>query len=519
MMLYIFILSSLFVSSVSYGLYYEEDESKFFLKNKNLFGSEGLLRKSSCIYGGWVSSMSEEEGCVHPYRGNGFYQVCGLAGVHRCNPVIFGESDWKSVAGSNPGKGMCVEAKREDSASMAWACIKAAYGFDGKVDVGRFREHLKSIEGRERYLGEYLLRATEIVEEHCSEQSNDFCARNHFPRCRKLRYSFFGKTSGNPPLVGYGSWNEVLLEEVGYFVSDIQKRSDVYFPLIESSHIWKIIREEKIMTKHFENEHFWPHWCNPYDIFKSNQLRLNRLGYKTCLSRKRLLEDEMINQTPWGQMNLLKRAENIYQLAKESHEDIKIATKGYYEKSGVFENREKVDGNIFHKDANPAVAACFIFHETKGSLHPFRYNYKYCTAQKDSKAYGLGQVTLLTLNDIREVNYGSNLPLITPEAEKFYWPGYVEGPMSGEDIYRHMNFSPKFQTELVLRILNRKAKAANSTYKDKYQLRHLVEAYYGCNKSSQFCQKTVQTYIKNLLSCVKCFGQGHLASSCYRILE
>ena len=195
--------------------------------------------------------------------------------------------------------------------------------------------------------------------------------------------------------------------------------------------------------------------------------------------------------------------------------DIKAATKNFVSKSGVFEPHEKTDGNVFHKDVGPALAACFVYHETKGFLSPIKHSYSYCGSNGDSRAYGLGQITLMTLKDISEVNGGRNLPLITPESKKFTWPGYSEEFMSGEDIHRYMNYSPKFQMELVLRILNRKAKVANTINGKRYDLRHLVRRYYGCNVNNQSCRKVLARYVDNVSSCVECFRHGRPASECY----
>ena len=479
----------------------------------------GIASGGTCIYGGWVSTVKSGV-CGHPYRGSPDYEACGLKGVHRCNPVIFGESSEKKLSGTKPGKGACIKAEG-DSSSMTWSCLKAAYGdSDGNIDIEQFRKHLKNIGGNSRYLGEYLAQATEIIENHCSKNSDEFCFENASESsCQRLKNSFFEKTSANPALIGCRQQHEILLEDAKNSLESNRKILEIYFPLIEESQGWKKIKEMKMVAEILKDESFWSYRCNPYDIIENNRLSLKKLGRKSCLAKKNMLENKVINHTPWGAMSLGERAEKISKLAKDSYADIKAHTKKNISKSGVFNPVEKANGNVFHKDITPDVAACFIYHETKGSLHPFKYNYTYCNKVTRSSAFGLGQITRSTLKDIVDTNNGSNLPLVTPEAKKFYWPGYSEEPMDGEDIYRYMSFSPKFQVELVMRILNRKAKVANSYYGDKYSLKSLVGAYYGCDRTKAFCQKSIKKYFDDIESCVKCFGGGGLASNCYYVLE
>ena len=494
----------------------ESDSKTPFNMNLYTFVKEvfrGIASKKSCIYGGWVSTTTSGV-CRHPFRGNKEYQVCGLKGVHRCNPIFFGDNDEKSFAESKKGRGVCVEA-HGDSSSMTWACIKSAYGPNGNIDVERFRDYLKTLEGNSRYLGEYLIRATEIVEDHCSENSDDFCAQNlSRTHCERLRRSFFEKTSANPALIACRSKHEILLESGNDSLEENRKILEVYFPLIEESQSWKKIKETALASEILKDKGFWPHRCNPYDIIESNRPGFKELGRKPCSIQKNILEETIAGQTPWGKMSLGERAERIYRLSQESHADIKNYTQGYVSKSGTFSQREKSDGNVFHRDINPAMATCFIYHETEGSLNPFIYNYTYCHRKtRRSTAYGLGQITRLTLKDIVEIN-SRNLPFVTPEAKKFTWPGYSEEPMSGEDIHRYMSFSPKFQTELVLRILNRKAKIASS----EYGLGALVGGYLGCN-NKESCKKKKKRYVDNVQTCIKCFREGRSASDCYYVLE
>ena len=474
---------------------------------------------TSCIYGGWISSMGGGD-CLHPYNGNQNYQACGLQGVHRCNPHIFGESDQGSFPGSHPGRGVCVKSKREDSASITWACIKSAYGSsDGEgIDLKYFHDGLEDIEGKEHYLGRYLLEATGIVEEYCQKAPDNFCTQSS-GICDDLKRSFFDKTSSNPALIVYGNQHKILLENINDFPEGDQKRWDISFPLVEESRVWKNIQQNESVMERFWDGKFWSYWCNPYDILEKNQLKLLRLGYRSCLKKKNLLERQMINLTPWGAMTLGQRAKRIYQLAKESYADIKATATNFVSKSGVFRPDEMHDGDVFHKDVVPAMAACFAYHETKGVLSPIKRSYSYCGSYGGSKAYGLGQITLLTLKDILYMNNGSNLPFSTPESKKFAWHGHSEEIMDGEEIHHYMNFSPKFQMELVLRVLNRKAKVANHLKGNRYNLAHLVRRYYGCSRDDVSCQKEFEKYLRSVSSCLKCFDKGHSASDCYYNLE
>ena len=477
-----------------------------------------IASERKCIYGGWISTVKSGS-CRHPYKGTKKYQLCGLKNVHRCNPIIFGESDQNSVSGSNPGKGPCVRATVESS-SITWACIKSAYGSSGKVDVEKFRRHLLNLEGNKRYLGEYLAMAAEIIENHCDGNSNDFCIKN-MPRnsCHKLQKSFFSETSANPSLIACRTREEILLEEIEIVNLEIKKTLDIYFPLIEESKIWEKIKNEKQAVYNFKSEEFWKHPCNPYSILFGHQPLLKKT--KNCNKEKTLLEEKMIGETSWGSISLNERAERIYQLAHESYEDIKVATKretgSFISKLGKFKHEERNDGNIFHDQIKPDVAACVIYHETKDFLHPFKYNYTFCQKRTFSTAYGLGQITQTTLKGFVDVNGGSNLPLITDEAKKFYWPGYSEEAMDGEDIYRFMSLSPKFQVELVLRILNEKAKY--DRVDNMSDFRKLVDRYYGCNEKYKTCRESKKLYIKNVNSCVKCFRKGRPASDCYGVVE
>ena len=481
----------------------------------------GIASRESCIYGGWVSTMNSGV-CRHPYKGNKKYQACGLRGVHRCNPLIFGESDKKSFSGSQEGKGICVKARRDNSSSITWACIKAAYGSDDSIDLELFRKHLKTLKGDSRYLGEYLAEATEIIEKHCPKKSDNFCGENIvLNNCQKLRNSFFAKTNASPALIGCRNRHEILLGEVKNSFSDGRKALEIYFPLLEESREWKSIREMGEVSKYLSDETlFWPHLCNPQQILRGNLLNFKELKYHSCFMKKKLLEKKMIEQTPWGSMSLGERAERIHTLADESYVDIKTSTKDFISKSGVFNDREKIDGNVFHRDANPAMAACFIYQESKGRLNPFVYTNSACKNIRLYTSYGLGQITLSTLQDISEMNDGSNLPLVTAESQHFYWhQEHSKEPMNGKDIHRYMGFSPRFQTELVLRIINRKAKVANTRYKDKYGIKNLVGRYYGCNIKKQYCRNVMKKYIDNIRSCMGCFREGRPASDCYYALE
>ena len=499
-----------------------ELDSKTFM-NPKLYTSaqkpfRGIASKKKCIYGGWVST-TKSGNCLHPYQVNKKYQLCGLKNVHRCNPIIFGDSDQNSIAGSKPGKGACVRATVESS-SITWACLNAVYGSNGSVDVEKFRNHLLNLEGNDRYLGEYLAMAAEIIENHCTGNSSNFCIKN-IPRnsCQKLRKSFFSKTTANPSLIGCKSREEIVLEEVELANFEVKKVLDIYFPLIDESRIWKKIREEKKVVNNLRSEEFWSHECNPYSILSGNQPFFKNT--KNCNSQRKSLEDKLIRETPWGRMSIDERAEKIYQLAHESYQDIKNVTiketGKFVSKIGFFRYDERIDGNIFHEQVKPEVAACFIYHESKGFLHPFKYNYTFCHRRSSSTAYGLGQITQTTLKDFVDVNGGSNLPLITPEAKKFYWPGYSEEAMDGEEIYRYMSLSPKFQIELVFRILNEKAKYEN--IKNENDFSGLIGRYYGCNEKDENCRRSKKLYIKNVNSCVSCFRRGGSASTCYNVVK
>ena len=482
----------------------------------------GIASRKACVYGGWISSTREGV-CRHPYYVSKSYQPCGMKGVHRCNPAIFGGSNEKSFPGSKPGKGICVEAKNRnsDSSSMTWACIKAAYGSGGGIDVERFRNHLRDLSGDSRYLGEYLAHATQIVEEHCSENADDFCVESAPERsCKRLRDSFFHQTAANPALIGCrGGDHEILLGKAYESIFDAQRATKVYFPLIEESQAWKKIRDMERVTGMLRDENFWNLRCNPYDIIRNNRIPLKRKGYRRCRMGKNLLEESMIAKTPWGSMSLGDRAEKIHQLTQDSFQAVKTSTPNLVVKSREFKGAERIDGNVFHGEINPDVASCFMYHETKGHLHPFKYNYTYCYKKTTSTAYGLGQITRSTLEDLLNFNDGSNLPMVTPEAKKFFWPGDTEEEMDGEDIHRYMNLSPKFQTELVLRILNRKAKVVNKNYKDNYTLEYLIRGYYGCNRATKKCRDGTKKYYESVRPCVECFQKGRPASDCYYIME
>ena len=481
--------------------------------------SRGIASSAKCVYGGWISIMRGGK-CRHPAGRNDDYDYCGMSGVNRCNPVIFGESGQNSVPGSRKGRGVCVKA-RTNSESITWACIKSAYGSDGNIDIEKFRRHLQNLEGNERYLGEYLAMAAEIVENHCNKNSDNFCAKNDSGNsCNQLRMSFFERTGANPALIACKTRSEILLEDIERDISEnvsaTKEILDIYFPLIEESRVWREIKEEKYVADKFKDEGFWTHRCNPYEILKGHQAEFKRA--KGCNRNKTELEEELLGQTPWAAMSLGERADKIYELAKESFEDIKVATVdargSFVTKLGRISENERNDGNIFHEHISPEIAACFVYHETKNYLHPLKYNFTFCHRRSTSTAYGLGQVTRSTLEDYMNVNKGSNLPMITPEAKKFYWSGHSEEIMSGEDIYRYMALSPKFQMELVLRILNEKAKYIRSRDKDNF-VNYLVGRYYGCNDQDSFCRRSKDAYIKNVSNCRRCFEKGYPASDCY----
>ena len=489
---------------------------------ENGMPSRGIAsEKKSCIYGGWISKMKYGV-CEHPYRNRDKvgYDPCGLRGVHRCNPVLFGESDEGSVEGSKPGRGMCVKAS-DGSSGITWSCMKKAYGSeDGSIDVKRFQEHLKNLGQRDRDLGHYLAMATEIVEEHCTEGPNNFCAKYSQGKtsCKQLKDSFFAKTGADPVLIECQNKTELGLDdlegELEETFAEVQGVLEIYYPLIEESHAWQRIRQEALVAEQFQENGFWPHSCSPLTILLDNEERL-RNGRK-CIKRKGQLENELLAETPWGKMSLRERAEEIYRLAKESYRDMVNAADNPVVKSGKFTYKETIDGtNIFHEYVQPELAACVAYHETEGNLHPFRYNNKVCQRPQPppkfrSKAYGLGQATRKTTRDMARIVDGSNLPLNTPEAQKYFWPGHSEEKMTGEEIYKHLIFSPKYQMELIMRMLNEKAKWEDRKYKN-YNFDMLIETYSGGDGGD--------TYNNHVKNCMKCFREGRKASDCYCELE
>ena len=108
---------------------------------------------NSCIYGGWVSTVGGE-GCRHPYSGSDRYAPCGLHGVHRCNPLIFGESDRESFPGSNPGKGICVESENENSSFHHLGLYQGGLRFWWRCRFGPFSESSQKRLGCEPLFGE-----------------------------------------------------------------------------------------------------------------------------------------------------------------------------------------------------------------------------------------------------------------------------------------------------------------------------------------------------------------------------
>ena len=481
--------------------------------------SSATNNEKSCIFGGWISRMKSGV-CRHPYQHKSEvgYQPCGLKNVHRCNPILFGESDQGSVQGSKPGKGICVRASAH-STGITWACFKKAYGSeDGSVDVKRFRQHLNKLETVELYLGQYLATAAEIVEEHCSENPNDFCSKylQGKQSCERLKESFFAKTGANPSLVGcLYSQSFSLEDELKSTILQAHNILKVYYPVIEESRAWQKMRQEAMVAAQFHETGFWSHRCSPLTIILDNKDRLSRS--RNCREEKAKLEDEMLAETPWGKMSLRERAEEIYRLAKDSYRDMKSAADNFITVSGNIQYADYNDGaNVFHDYVKPELAACISFHETEGSLHPFIYNNKRICDNPPrgqvSTAYGLGQATRTTTEDMKNSRKGqvNHLPLNTPEGKKLVWPGISDKEMTGEEIYNNMIFLPKFQMELVMRMINEKAKLLDMK-KNDLKLDHLIEQYSGGAGS--------KIYNQNIHSCLKCFGEGRSASDCYCELE
>ena len=491
----------------------------------------GESRPPECIWGGWPSYYnSSRRKCLPAYNSRVRarvskamkYTSCGKRGVVRCNPVLFSADDC-------PPEGCCtkIEGPESNSPNVIRSCLLRVYGTSpgpnqfsavlenkdtstfsgskrykknrqqriikylrnaGGIDIEKLLNHLNTLSNDSPLLAEYVALSAHVLQ-HCHAKKG-LCGDSY---CEKIRRNIddtsFDFISTRPCKKGGISLNTVKerFTEILYWLRD---KEDVSKEIRQAEN-----KKALLSSPYFRDfsDGFWTnHACLPHDQLKHNQKKMSSLGRGSCLADKKDMQEVMLEASSWKGLGLEERAYKIYQVAKATYREMKKAAG---RKWNIIHKVKKnhVSPHEFFPFVNPSLVSCIAFHETRGSLNPFAYNYTYCSHVPISSAHGLGQITRSTLKDaMNERRMGSVIP-----SQGMTRRGRIvrELQMDYAQAHAASSLSPEYQLELSLRILNHKAKLLPKRRRDLFG--RVIEAYDNDGK---------KIYVPTVKACYKCMN-------------
>ena len=486
-----------------------------------------------CIWGGWPSYYdSSRRKCLPAYSSRVKtrvseamkYTSCGPPGVVRCNPVLFSADDC-------PPEGCCtkIEGPESDSSNVIRSCLLRVYGtspgpnqfsavlenrdtnkFSGKgrsqknrrqriikylrnvggIDMEKLLNHLNTLSNDSHLLAEYMALSAHVLQ-HCHDKKG-LCGDSH---CEKIRRSiddtFFDFISTRLCQKGGTSLNTVKERFTG-ILHWLRDKEDVNEEIRQAEN-----KQALLSSPYFRDfsDGFWTnHPCLPHDQLKHHRERISSLVSGSCFSDRKDMEEVMLEASSWKGLGLQARTYKIYQTAKATYREMKKAAG---RKWNITHKVKKGLGSAheFFPFVNPNLVSCIAFQETRGYFNPIVYNYSYCSHVPISSAYGLGQMTRSTLQDVmKESRKGSVIP-----SEGMTRRGKIirELQMDYRQAHAASSLSPEYQLELSLRVLNHKAKLLSKKRSSDPLLHRTIGAYDGDD---------IEAYIPNVKACYKCMN-------------
>lgn len=243
-------------------------------------------------------------------------------------------------------------------------------------------------------------------------------------------------------------------------------------------------------------------YYSPYSVFQRNRklfLALHGGDPGKCLATLRAVEDEIFERSPWKHTNRDERVRLVYRTAKEVYATItEFGRENLKGKTSGKPYTDILNPHYFDKIVTPELATCLVLQETKERLNPFLQNYTYCEnkSEPSSSAHGLGQITARVLVDLREGDEGDLIPLIFDSNQRY-------SSLPPKEIHAVSSIDPFLQLELILRVVNYKAKrqrwVGQGKFTDPEVVRKTVTSY-DMDDSSNYVKTVVDV-------CLPCMNQ------------